>query len=288
MIINSRTDFIDKVKSFKISTDYVIVKPNWVSNERGEYTEPEILDWLLEALPKPKKIVIESYTPWRGLKFEEKDTHKGKGVTLEGGKKHWEFYKRQDEFFFKSTGIGEVLKKHKAEYLNITNEFWGGDCVKPELIRQIVKARGKQVDREELFFFIPEKLYQIKDQATLISLSKIKIEESIPIILVSLSVKNLFGLLPHPSRYIPYHEEDHTQIPEVIRDLYTLYTCLFDKNLWIAEGIKTLVRNYCEEDQEIVDNQNLLFIGRNGKQVDSEACTEMGIKPEKVKHLEVL
>lgn len=285
MVIKNKQDFIDLIKSFNIQTEYAVIKPNWVSNQAGEYTEPEILDWLLEVLPNQKKIIIESYTPWRGLKFVEKDSHRGEGVTLEGGKKHWEFYKKQDEYFLETTGIGAVLKKHKVDYLNITNEVWSGNCVNHEEIKSLVEGKGNAVEWQELYSYIPQKLFDIRNSATLISLSKIKVEESIPVIYVSMSVKNLFGLIPHPSRWIPFHGKDHTLVPEVIKDIYKIYISLFDNSLWIAEGIKTLVRNYCEPNQKIVENQNLLFAGKDAVKVDFEACKAVGIDPTKVPHL---
>lgn len=286
MKIKSKADFIKQIQKFRIDSEIVVVKPNWVSNEIGEYTEPEVLDWLFEALPKQKKIVIESYTPWRGLKFSEKDTHKGSGVTLEGGKKHYEFYKKQDKHFLKTTGNGDVLEKHNADYLNITSEVWDNNCVEPSLVKKLVNKKGGSIKWKELYSYIPKQLYDIRNLSTLISLSKIKVEESIPVIMISMSFKNLFGLIPHPSRMIPFHEENHKLVPEAIRDICTIYTSLFDKTLWITEGIKTMVKNYCEPCQRIIKNQNLFFIGKNGKAVDSEACNSLAINPKKVLHLQ--
>lgn len=285
---NSKSEFISKLQKHRINTKYLVVKPNWISNEPGEYTEAEILDWLFEAYPNTKKIVVESYTPWKGLKFIEPDTHKGKGVTLKGGKKHWDFYKKQDSHFLHETGNDEVLKRHNANYINITNEVWSDKCVEPNVIKSLVESNGESVKWKELYSYIPKKLFDIRNDSTLVSLSKIKIEESIPIIYISMSIKNLFGLIPHPSRWIPFHGEDHSPVPQVIKDIYTIYTSLFEKNLWIAEGIKTLIRNYFEPDQEIVKNKNIMFIGKNAVEVDSLACKSQGLKPDKVPHIQLL
>lgn len=287
MLISKPSEFIDQIKAFNIDTEYAVIKPNWVSNQPGEFTEPEILDWLLEALPNQKKIIIESYTPWRGLRFEENDTNKGQGVTLEGGKKHWDFYKKQDEYFLQTTGIGAILQKYRTEYLNITNEVWGGNCVEAEIVKYIVSDKGKSIKWQELYSYIPKRLFDIRESATLVSLSKIKVEESIPVIYSSMSIKNLFGLIPHPSRWIPFHGENHTTIPEVIKDIYFIFTSLFENNLWITEGIKTLIKNYCEPNQKTIENQNLLFLGKDAVKVDSEACREMGINPKQVPHLQI-
>lgn len=286
MIINSKRDFIEKVKSFNINTEYVVVKPNWVSNEFGEYTESEILEWLFQSLPKTKKIVIESYTPWRGLKFDKEiDTYEGPEVSLTEGYKEWDYYKKQDKFFLETTGTGMVLEKYNAEYINITNEFWAKKCADSSLIKQLVNQKIKW---EEFYGYIPQKLVEIKDKSTLISLSKIKIENFLPTIAISMSIKNLFGLIPHPSRYTPFHQDNHKNVPEAIRDIYVVYTSLFKNNLWITEGIKTYVQNYCEPEQVIVKNSNVFFIGREALKVDSEACIEVGVNPKKVEQLTIL
>ena len=122
----------------------MIIKPNWVSSEPGEYTEPEILDWLLSAFPEHNKIVVESYTPWTGFDFEVDNLEKSQVVSLEGGKNHWELYKKQDEQFLSSTGIEPILKKDNATYINITNEVWQGECVNPQIIRELINKSGYQ------------------------------------------------------------------------------------------------------------------------------------------------
>jgi hypothetical protein len=285
MVILSKNDFIDEVRKFDIKTEYAVVKPNWVSNTKGMFTEAEILDWLMEALPNQKKIIIESYTPWRGLKFEEDSNLKGNGVTLEGGKEHWDFYRKQDVYFLESTGNIGILEKYNTEYINITNEVWENKCVKSGIIKNIVENDSRSIKWTEFYSYFPQKLFEIREKSTFISLSKIKIEDNIPDIYVSMSVKNLFGLIPHPSRRIPFHGINHETVPEVIRDTYNIYTSLFKNTLWITEGIKTLVLNYCEPKQKVVSNQNLMFIGKDGVKVDTEACMGMGVDPNKVPYL---
>lgn len=286
MVIRNPQDVIAAVKSFPIRAEYVLIKPNWVSDRRGEYTEAEILDWVCQALPEQKKIVLESYTPWRGSKFVEQDSERGQGVTLEGGKKHWDFYKKQDEHYLEKTGIVDVLKKHAADYVNIAHEVWSGACVDPANVRRLVEESGHRLAWQELYAYVPRKIFDIRRAAIFISLAKIKVEEAIPAISVSMSLKNLFGMIPHPSRFIPFHGENHASVSEVIRDIYNLYTSLFADALWITEGIKTLVRHYGEPEPEIVKDQNLFFVGTDAKKVDAEACAAVGVDPRKVPYLD--
>lgn len=282
MIISSKFDFITEIKQFEIDTEYAIIKPNWVSNRQGEFTEAEILDWLLTALPDQKKIVIESYTPWRGERNEELLE---RGAGLEDGKAWRDQYQQRDTEFLASTGIGAVLDRHQAEYLNVTDAVWDEQCVEAVVVQQLVESAGRSVTNPELYGFVPRRLFDLRDRATLISLGKIKVEESIPTIIVSMSVKNLFGLIPHPSRRHPYQGTKHERIPATIRDVYTIYTSVFSHSLWIAEGIKSWVKNYCQPDQLIIKDKYLLFVGTDGTAVDTEACRAVGINPKNVPYL---
>lgn len=196
MIIKNKTEFIRQIRSWQIDTDWVVIKPNWVDNKPGNFTEPEILDWLFEALPQRKK-VVESYTRWRGKRFAGPGELKG---DLIGGKQHWDFYRQQDQEFLQKTGLQAVLDKHQVEYVNITDEVWRGDVVPTEKVRAMVEARYRPLVWQEFYSYVPAGLLDLCRKATFISLAKIKTEPAIADIGVSLSLKNVFGLIPHPSR----------------------------------------------------------------------------------------
>ena len=292
MFIHRESDFIKQIQSFNIGTEYIIVKPNWISNTPGEYTEPEILDWLLKAFPEQKKIVIESYTPWRGqqyvqnpMKRQEEDDQLA--VTLKDGINYWDFYREEDGTFLKETGIGRVLSRHEAEYINITNEVWSNNCVDPKIIKALI---GKATDFywTELLSYVPKTLFDLREKATLISLAKLKEEPSIPEVRINMSVKNIFGLIPHPSRWVPFHDENHKFIPQAIAEMYLIYTTVFGETLWITEGIKTMVKNYCNHDQFVEKEQGLFFAGRNGLEVDQEACRGINVEPSDVVQLKTV
>lgn len=289
MGIKTKKDFINAIQALKITTPTVIVKPNWVAIDDGVYTQAEVLDWTLEALENKEKIIVESYTPWRGLQYLSKDVNDLLAVDLINGKKYWDFYKKSDEHFFKETGIGLVLNKHNAKYINVTNEVWANKCVDKNLIKKLVEANGHKIFWEEFLSYIPQNLYDIRTNSTFISLSKIKTEETIMEIGVSMSVKNLFGLIPHPSRQIPFHHDEkesgHNNVTQSIKDIYNVWTSVFPENRWICEGLTSLVRRYEGADQQIIKNKNLLFTGFNGIEVDREACNFFDIDYRNVEHL---
>ncbi len=226
--------------------------------------------------------MVESYTSWRGLEFEERETF------LTTGKECWGRYKLQDEKFLKKTGIKSVLEKHQVLYVNVTDEVWSNRCVSRDKMLEVLGKKAEVLKYKDLLDYTPQQLFEIRDKATFISLAKIKLETDIPYIYVSMSVKNLFGLIPHPSRWQPFHENNHRFVPEAIRDIYFIYTSLFKKNLWVLEGIKTLVLDYCGPNQKVEKNKGLLFVGKDGKRVDSSACEAMGIDPKRVPYLQMI
>lgn len=283
MIISGKQDFINLIQSFNIQSDFVIVKPNWVDIEEGNYTEAQILDWLFESLPNQKKIVVESFTPWRGLKY---GGGKELRVNLTGGKEFWDFYKKQDQYFLDKTGLGRVLDKFNAEYINVTDEFWKGKMVPQGIIKDLVEKKHQDIYWTDFYSYIPQKLFDIRNQSTFISLAKIKLEEKNEQIIVSLSIKNTFGLIPHPSRRKPFHNRNHSFITQAIIDINKIYITIFPSNLWINEGILSLVKNYCEDNQFYEKNKNLVFVNLDPVEADSAVCRAFNIDPAQVPYLE--
>jgi hypothetical protein len=279
MKIKDKSDFIKTVQDFGIKSEYVIVKPNWLSNGDGEYTEPELLQWLFEALPASKYVVVESYTPWRGLIYEPKYEGGDLSVDLDGGKDYWEFYRALDKKFLGETGIGDVLNEFNAEYVNITEEVWSGRCMDPDEIRNEIEGTGYSCTIKDFYSYIPSKLYRIRDNATFISLAKLKLQ-ACESVLYSFSIKNLYGLIPSPSR-MTYHDVDNNYVglPESLSDIFMLYYTLFKNSFWINEGVFTLIKEHFGEDQYVERGKNFLFTDADPLAVDAEACGLFGLDP---------
>ena len=86
---------------------------------------------------------------------------------------------------------------------------------------------------QEFYQVVPLKLFELKGK-TLIDLARVKM--SSPTCRdFSLTMKNLFGLLPQPSRY-KYHDN----LPESIVDINKVYRALFNV-LGLCEGVKQAV-----------------------------------------------
>lgn len=286
MIIKNKSDFLTELKKINVDTEYVIIKPNWVCDQPGRFTDSKLLSWLFESLPQ-KKIIVESYTPWRGLDYINQD-NKPLGTDLTTGRDFHDFYKEQDEKFLRNNNFSELFKKYDVDYLNITNEVWEKNCVEETYIKSNFRKKYYSLYWEEFFAYIPVSLYQIRSKATFISFSKIKTETSDKRLFLSGSIKNLFGLIPHPSRYIPFHGENQENLHRSIADIYCLYDSLFSKSIWICEGIDSLVVNNLCPDEFIEKSKGHFYIGSNAVETDTKVCKAFNINHLDIEYLNLI
>ena len=193
-------------------TPPVLIKPNWGTVEC--YSEADVLDWTLSAI-QGEKIVIESHG-WA----RNEETLLGK----ESGKLTRANLRKGDQWFLDHCGLGDVLAKHDVEYLNLTEEIWAGRAADPEQVKQVVEQRYAPVRFEEMYAKVPARLFEMRG-GTLLSLAKYKI--LFYPLGVSFSIKNLFGLLPGPSRG-KYHGEAHADLDQSIVDINKIYRSLFN------------------------------------------------------------
>lgn len=217
----TREDFIELIRELDLKPP-VIIKPNWGTSVC--FTEAEIIDWTLEAIDG-EAVVVESY----GWARTEESLRTGKL----GSKKRGNL-RESDEWFLNYSGIDKVLEKHGVEYINITEENWAGRTVDSEVIRGHVRSKHDPVMRDELYGVIPEKLYEMR-HGDLLSLSKVKLWEDL--IEVSFTIKNLFGMIPNPSR-MKYHGKGHKDLHINIVDIYKIYDSLFTIK-GVVEALKT-------------------------------------------------
>lgn len=190
----------------------VVIKPNWGTSVC--FTEAEILNWVLTAVGSDA-LVVESY----GWARTEDAVKTGRM----GSKKRGDL-RRSDRWFLEYSGIGKVLEEHGVEFLNVTEENWGSRTAEPEAIRKAVEAKHPPVEMEELYGFVPERLYDLRG-GDLLSLAKVKLWRE-PIV-VSFAVKNFFGMLPNPSRW-RYHGKKDSRLSRSIVDIYKVYDSLFE------------------------------------------------------------
>lgn len=266
--IKTQKDMDEFVKNLGLSSNNLIVKPNWVKALPGTYTDAKVLDMFLTSVGKPV-IFVESYTFWRNDKYTVGggDYFSSQEATLKTGKKHWDHFKKQDEWFLASTGIGEVLKKHQAQYLNITNDVWSGNMADPEQIKSLVESQFEPVVFKELYSYIPKQLFDLKG-SDFISFAKAKKEKEYAF---TLSTKNLFGLIPDPTRYPKYHGENDELLAQNIADINKVYRSLFNCS-FVVEGVFTASRAKSMIEVMAIENWGIILGGKNSIELDMIAA----------------
>jgi len=197
----------------------VLVKVTWHGYATGTYTDPAALDLLLGALPAPA-IVLEGHTSSRNHEKADFDWE-----TEARQNRAW--IRQQDAEYLRRTGLADILTRHKAEYVNVTEAFWDGACAcQCEIEREV------QLHHAELAGFMPKVLLPFRG-APLISFAKMKGP-------TRLGISNLFGLIPEPLRS-RWHGPNITWFARVCCDLAKLYGAFFDL-CGMVEGLYTAVR----------------------------------------------
>ena len=207
-----------------VAGDFFIIKPNWFDPRPGSFTDPYILDMVLSTLPG-KKLVVEGHSHSRNDLSQR--------ITPENMDARREWIRAQERDYLERTGLAAVLDRHGVEYLNITEEFWAGRTAAESSIRTLVESRFGPITHQEFYGQVPQRLFALRG-ATLIDLARVKMTSPTSRDF-SLTMKNLFGLIPHPSR-LRYHDN----LPVSIIDVDLVYRALFDV-VGLCEGIRHAV-----------------------------------------------
>ncbi len=247
----------------------VIIKPNWGFSVC--FTEATILDWVLSAVDGDA-LVVESY----GWARTKETLETGGWGSLEP-----EDLRRSDRWFLDYSGIGNVLEKHSVEFLNITEENWGGRTAAPELIREAVEEKHSSLEREDFLGFVPERLYEMKG-CDLLSLAKVRVLEA-PMH-VSLAVKNFFGMIPGPSRGV-YHGEKHSRLSRSIVDIYKVYDSLFDVKGVVEAVLTASLRDPDTLKWENIENPGFASASDDPLELDAVVAALLGSDPHSVEYL---
>ena len=185
-----------------------LIKVTWHGYATGTYTDPIALDLLLSALPG-KAILLEGHTSSRNLGGADWDWETE-------AKRHRTWIRQQELEFLRRTGLAEVIARHGAQYVNVTEAWWDGACAPEE---QIHSALGEITLRHsELAGFVPSVLIEHRG-LPLLSFARFKGP-------TRLGISNFFGLIPHPLRSA-WHGPNITHFASVCCDIARLYGSLF-------------------------------------------------------------
>src|SRR5262249_52616499 len=130
-------------------SDRVFVKVTWHGYATGTFTDAAALDRLLGALPGRRAIVLEGHSTGRNLGRAPLDWDTD-------ARAHRTWIRDQDAEFLRRTGIADVLARHRADYINVTEAYWDGACADPDRVRALLAERGAVLRDPELAGFVPE------------------------------------------------------------------------------------------------------------------------------------
>jgi len=248
-------------------TPPVIIKPNWGFSVI--FTEADILDWTLTAIDDDA-LVVESYG-WARCR-EAVEEKKYGTVTREA-------LQKADKWFLRYSGIDRVLEKHGVEYLNITEEVWAGRTVEQGTIQSIVEDSYSPLYEKKLASFVPERLYDLSD-GTLLNLAKLKFMGGD--IVVSLTLKNLFGMIPGPDRKDFHGDMNRAMNPSIV-DMNKIYRSLF-RTRGVVEGVLTVSKGMTLEPHVFM-NEGVLWTCEDTLELDAVVTRHVGLNPTEVGHL---
>lgn len=274
--IQDSADLREVLAQFNQSGGVCVVKPNFFTQREGYYTDARTLHLFLGAIPG-EKIVIESYTSAR--------TDRSRPIEPGQAREHLDWLREQDRHFFADSGIGEVLERHGAEFLNVTEEIWSGRAASAREVQLLVERRYPPVVHSELYGCVPQRLLDLRGMPML-NLAKLKVTRAgTEAVFFSLSMKNLFGLIPEPNRG-DYHGKDRTGLANSIADMCKIHTALFDVT-HVAEAMhNTLISREGFSDPNdprkglgLVSDLGLAVTGRDPAEVDAFIVSQFGGDP---------
>lgn len=246
----------------------VIVKPNWGTSNC--FTEAAILDWVLTAVDG-ETIIVESY----GWARTEEAVKTGKP----GSKKRGDL-RRADKWFLKYSGVDEVLERPEVQFMNITEENWGHRTADPEEVRSLVEERYPPVAMEEMYGFVPERMFEMRG-CDLLSLAKVKLW--LTPFKISLTLKNLFGMIPGPGR-LKYHGKKNTKINQSIADIYKIYESLFNVK-GVVEAVFTASVAETLHKVNVHENPRFASASKQPLDLDAVVATLFGLDPHEISYL---
>jgi len=263
-----RDSFIDMIKRLDLKPP-VVIKPNWGFSVI--YTEAEILDWTLAAIDC-ESLIVESYGWARCREAVEEKKY---------GPFSREALRRADKWFLRYSGIDKVLKKHDVEYLNITEEIWEERIADQDTIQAIVDDSYTPLQERKMASFVPQRLYELSD-GTFLNLAKLKFMGDD--IVISLTLKNLFGMIPGPDRGEFHGEMNKAMNPSIV-DMNKIYRALF-KIKGIVEGVFTASRGMSLEPQ-VFKNRGVLWTCDDTLELDAVVASHVRVDPYDIGYLKL-
>lgn len=293
--IKSPNDLKKLLPKTILEAETYIIKPNWFSPHPGNFTDKEILRLLGQVL-EGKIIIIESYTLEKQdgrLKFfvdneyvdwEWVMKHPNWDWIKEGGK--WRELRDLDQWFLSKYGFKDLFSEFGIEYINVTEEIWCNRHLNPDIVKKTVEKKYHPVHEEKFYSFFPKRLEQYK-KSVFIDLGKVKgINGTYP----SLSLKNMFGLIPDPLRSW-WHGLNDSLLSRNIIDMNKLYAAFFDIH-GLCEAINSAIISNPKGkiktpwgNYDIIKDLDFLSYSNHLISLDAILCGLINVDPSKVSYI---
>jgi len=294
--VRSSADLKRVLLDLDLEPGVLIVKPSWYSPHPANFTSAEALRMLIEALDR-RVVVTEGYSLDRqdgSMKFQVDGEavdwrwvmkHPSWEWVREGGR--WDEFRKQDRWFLDEHGFTDLFEEFGVDYVNVTEEVWSGRVVDPTTVKRAVEEKFKTVIDEKLYSFLPKRFHGLAG-SPLISLGRVKgIGGTYP----SLTLKNLFGLIPDPLRS-SWHGPKDSLLGRSIVDIAKVYASFFGVH-GVCEAIESATAEHPEGEVQVpwgrykvVKGVGAVAVGRNLVSLDAVLCGLMGVDPEKVSYLQ--
>ena len=283
--VHTKEEFFHFMGSLQMKKPF-IVKPNWICEDYGHFTDPQILEWTLRFLHGQGKVVlVESYS---GRNMLSLPNIKPGPRFSEGELKR---VRRSEEDFLKKTGTKNVLDELGIEYVNVAEEVLAERTVGKETVKELVEKKYSPVSRDELYAFLPTKLYALRTGA-FISLAKFKV-------FFTMCTKNMFGLIPEHVGYGPrftYHGKTDKNLSQNIVDINKIYRSIFNV-VGMVEGVNSLSCNIGGEKwkhksifgyrYDVLENRGLIYYCDDLLWLDAFVHQQCGKDPMREAHLQL-
>jgi hypothetical protein len=209
---------------FELDGDPVFVKVTWHGYAPGTFTDAAALDRLLSALPG-RAIILEGHSTGRNTGGADFDWETD-------ARSHRVWLRDQEAEFLRRTGLADVLARHRAQYVNVTEAYWDGACAPASRVRGLCAERGVRLRDDELAGFVPEVVLEHLG-APFVSFARFKGP-------TRLAISNCFGLLPPPLRS-RFHGPTIDHFARVCCDVAALYGALL-RPYGLVEAFDSAVR----------------------------------------------
>jgi len=282
--VHAKKEFLDFMDSLHLKAPF-IVKPNWICGDYGHFTDPQILEWVLEFFNKKGKVIlVESYSARNMTSLPKLSPG------LRFSKVELEQVRKSEEDFLKKTGTKNVIDELGIEYVNVAEEVLAERTVEKELVKELVENNYPSVLRSELYSVLPEKLYALR-KGTFINLAKFKA-------FFTMCTKNMFGLIPEHVGYGPrltYHGEADKDLCRSIADVNKIYRSFFNV-VGVVEGVNSLSYNVGKENAkhksvfgyryDVLEGKGLIYYCDDPLWLDAFVHQQCGRDPKEEAHLQ--